>query len=107
MQRTKTPELIPEDADPVWKRGAQNIGFTRKGLNQRVGSILNAIYDRQGDPRIGPILLLGALMSFGSIWLRRSQSTRPSQSNEPIQTSTKVINILGIMMYPLLVNSNS
>ncbi|CAL5441628.1 unnamed protein product [Camellia sinensis] len=56
-----------------------------------IGSIMNGINDRLGDSRIGPVLLLGALMSFGSIWLQRSQSTHPSQSNNQTQPSKKTM----------------
>ncbi|KAF5934486.1 hypothetical protein HYC85_030657 [Camellia sinensis] len=59
------------------------------GMKQRIGSIMNGIHNRLGDQRIGPVFLLEALMSFGSIWLRRSQSTHPSQSNNQTQLSKK------------------
>ncbi|XP_059644075.1 uncharacterized protein LOC132285859 [Cornus florida] len=78
--RTRTPALVPEDADPIWSRGATSIISTSKGMKQKIGSITSRIHDNLGDPRLGPILLLGALMSFGSIWLWRSQSTHSSQS---------------------------
>ncbi|KAF5204410.1 Dnaj heat shock n-terminal domain-containing protein [Thalictrum thalictroides] len=81
--RTKTPELIPEDADPIWSRGAQNVVSTSKGMKQRIRNIMTILYDWMGDPRIGPILLLGASLSFGSIWFHRNQSTKASQSSEP------------------------
>ncbi|XP_043725331.1 uncharacterized protein LOC122671912 isoform X2 [Telopea speciosissima] len=84
--RTKTPELIPEDADPIWSRGAQSIRSNTEGMKQRIQSVINSIYDLLADPRLGPIFLLGALISSGSIWWRRSQSTQPSPSN---QQSTK------------------
>lgn len=86
MQRTKTPELVPEDADPIWVRGAQKV-LSKITIKQRIHGIIRGIYDRLGDPRNGPYLLLGALMSFGAIWLRRSQPTPPSQSNQPSQPS--------------------
>lgn len=84
MQRTKTPELVPEDADPIWVRGAQKV-LSKITIKQRIHGIITGIYDRLGDPRNGPYLLLGALMSFGAIWLRRSRPTPPSQSNQPSQ----------------------
>ncbi|CAL5362248.1 unnamed protein product [Camellia sinensis] len=87
--RAKTPALVPEDADPIWSVGAKNILSKGTGMKQRIGSIMNGIHNRLGDPRIGPVLLLGALLSFGSIWLRRSQSTHPSQSNNQTQPSKK------------------
>ncbi|KAF9597890.1 hypothetical protein IFM89_022251 [Coptis chinensis] len=31
---TKTPELIPEDTDPIWSRGAQSVLSTTKGINK-------------------------------------------------------------------------
>ncbi|GMQ10760.1 hypothetical protein CsSME_00053642 [Camellia sinensis var. sinensis] len=78
MERAKTPALVPEDADPIWSVG-------------RIGSIMNGIHNRLGDPRIGPVLLLRALKSLGSIWLRRSQSTHPIQSNNQTQPSKKLL----------------
>lgn len=87
--RTKTPELIPEDVEPIWSRGAQSLVSTGMGMKQRIQSFLSNMYYNYGDPRIGPILLLGALMSFGSIWLRRSQSSEPAQSNQPTQATTE------------------
>ncbi|CAL5441698.1 unnamed protein product [Camellia sinensis] len=67
--RAKTPALVPEDADPIWSVGSKTILFERTGMQQRIGSIRNGIHNRLGDPRIHPVLLLGALMYFGSIWL--------------------------------------
>ncbi|CAL5441714.1 unnamed protein product [Camellia sinensis] len=79
--RAKTLALVPEDADLIWSVGARTILSKGTGMKQRIGSIMNGIHNHLGDPRIGPVSLLGALISFGSIWLRRSQSTHPSQSN--------------------------
>ncbi|KAL7161295.1 hypothetical protein ACSBR2_041860 [Camellia fascicularis] len=87
--RAKTPALVPEDADPIWSVGAKTILAKGTGMKQKIGSIMNGIHNRLGDPRIGPVLLLGALMSFGGIWLRRCQSTHPSQSNNQTQLSKK------------------
>ncbi|CAL5362277.1 unnamed protein product [Camellia sinensis] len=42
---------------------------TWTGMKQRIGNIMNGIHNRVGDPRIGPVFLLEALMSFGSVWL--------------------------------------
>jgi len=87
--KTKTPPLVPEDADPIWSRGTDKIMSSSKGIKHRIGNAIYKIYDQLGDPRIGPILLLGALLSFGSIWLRRSQSVRPTQSNDSSQPNAK------------------
>ncbi|CAL5444905.1 unnamed protein product [Camellia sinensis] len=87
--REKTPALVPEDAYPIWSVGAKTILSKGTGMKQRIGSIMNGILNRLGDPRIGPVLLLGALMSFGGIWLQRSQSIHPSQSNNQTQLSKK------------------
>ncbi|CAL5444901.1 unnamed protein product [Camellia sinensis] len=67
--RAKTPALVPEDADPIWSVGSKTILSERSGMKQRIGSIMNGIHNCLGDPRIGLVLLLGALMSFGSIWM--------------------------------------
>lgn len=90
MQRTKTPELVPEDGDPIWSKGAQSILSKSKGLKHRIRSIIVGMYDLLGDPRIGPMLLLGSLMSFASIWLKRSQATHQGQSDQPSQPSNMV-----------------
>lgn len=90
LQRTKAPALVPEEADPIWSVGARSILSKGTGMKQRIGGIVKVIHSRLGDPRIGPVLLLGALMSFGNIWLRRSQSTPPIQSNQEAQPSRTV-----------------
>ncbi|CAL5444866.1 unnamed protein product [Camellia sinensis] len=87
--RAKTPALVSEDADLIWSVGAKTILSKGTGMKQRIGSIMNGIHNRLGDPRIGPVLLLGALTSFGGIWLQRSQSTHPSQANNQTQLSKK------------------
>ncbi|XP_022728091.1 uncharacterized protein LOC111283742 isoform X2 [Durio zibethinus] len=83
--RVKTPELVPEDAEPLWSRGQQGILSKSMGAKQKVQGIIIRIYDYLGDPRIGPALLLGSLMSYGSIWLIRSQQNHPAQSSQPSQ----------------------
>ncbi|PSS07931.1 DnaJ subfamily C member 10 like [Actinidia chinensis var. chinensis] len=85
--RAKAPALVPEDADPIWAVGAKSVLSSGTGMKQRISTIINGIHKRLGDPRIGPVLLLGALMSFGNIWLRRSQSTHSSPSNNQTQPS--------------------
>lgn len=87
MQRTKTPDLVPEDADPIWIKSVQSI-TSPSAVKQRFHGIVTRISDHIGDPRIGPILLLGALMTFGTIWLRRSQPAL--QSNPPSQPNSGV-----------------
>lgn len=83
--RVKTPELVPEDTEPFWSGGQQGIFSKSVRAKQAIRGIIIRIYDYLGDPRIGPALLLGSLMSFGSIWLMRSQQNRPVQSNQPSQ----------------------
>ncbi|KAK3440234.1 hypothetical protein EUGRSUZ_B00530 [Eucalyptus grandis] len=85
--RTKTPELVPEDEEPMFLKGAQNILSKGTGMKQKIHGFVRGFYDRLGDPRIGPYLLLGALLSFGAIWLRRSQPSRPSQPDQSEQPS--------------------
>lgn len=105
MQRTKTPDLVTEDSKPIWSRGAQSFPSTST-MKQGVRGFITKIYDFTGDPRIGPMLLLGALLSFGTIWLQRSQPTQQAdqpesnrsesnqlKSHEPSQPSYKVNHI--------------
>ncbi|VFQ62720.1 unnamed protein product [Cuscuta campestris] len=79
--KTKTPELVPEDANSIWSTGSEKIFAPTNGIKPKVKGFVNQIHDYLGDPRIGPILLLGALVSFGHIWLRRSQSSNVNQTN--------------------------
>ncbi|KAI3894161.1 hypothetical protein MKX03_003718 [Papaver bracteatum] len=85
--RTKTPDLTPEESDAIWSRGSQTFLSTGQGLKQRVQGIITNIHDHTGDPRLGPILLLAAVLSFGSIYLRRSQSSQANQSNGTSQST--------------------
>ncbi|KAL5722905.1 hypothetical protein ACHQM5_006365 [Ranunculus cassubicifolius] len=85
--RTQTPDLIPEDADPMWARGAQSVVSTSKGMKQKIHNLLSKIYDWMGDPRMGPMLLLGAALSFGSIWFNRNQPSK--KPTPPSETGTE------------------
>ncbi|XP_071702015.1 uncharacterized protein [Rutidosis leptorrhynchoides] len=78
FHRTSTPELVPEDADPIWSKGRDQIISSGRGIKQKIGTIPQTINDLTSDPRLGPMLLLGALMSFGFIYLRRNQSVKPN-----------------------------
>ncbi|KAK9107493.1 hypothetical protein Syun_023504 [Stephania yunnanensis] len=97
--RVETPELIPEDGDPMWSKGAQRIVSTSKSMRQRVSSIITGLHDWMGDPRVGPILLLSALLSFGGIYLQKVQPTQPIQPsteekppNKKSRTRSKIDN---------------
>ncbi|KAK9080433.1 hypothetical protein SSX86_000191 [Deinandra increscens subsp. villosa] len=78
---TSTPELVPEDVDPIWSKGREQIVSSSRGMKQRIQTIGQRINDLMGDPRFGPMLLLGALMSFGFIYLRRNQSIKLKESD--------------------------
>ncbi|KAI7724950.1 hypothetical protein M8C21_026416 [Ambrosia artemisiifolia] len=82
FHRTSTPELVPEDTDPIWSKGREQIISSSRGIKQRIGTVPQRINDLTGDPRLGPMLLLGALMSFGFIYLRRNQSIKPKESDD-------------------------
>ncbi|XP_068636887.1 uncharacterized protein [Aristolochia californica] len=77
----KTPELVAEDAEPILSNGANNILLRSKGMKQRILRIITDICDRLRDPRIGPALMLGACISFGSIWIQRP-STQPTEKTK-------------------------
>ncbi|WMV21783.1 hypothetical protein MTR67_015168 [Solanum verrucosum] len=88
--KTRTPELVPEDADSSWSSWSEGTVSPSRGLIHRVKSFLNKVHDYSGDPRVGPFLLLAALISFGSVWFKRSQVAQSSgpdhssqKSNEP------------------------
>ncbi|XP_059303624.1 uncharacterized protein LOC132055693 [Lycium ferocissimum] len=84
--RTRTPELVPEDADSSWSSWSEGTVSPSRGLNHRIKSFLNKVHDYSGDPRVGPFLLLAALISFGSVWFKRSQVV---QSSEPDHSSQR------------------
>ncbi|KAI4335976.1 hypothetical protein L6164_014560 [Bauhinia variegata] len=77
----RSPKLVPDDTEPVWSRTAQ-IGLL-KSMKLRILNFVTGIYDYLDDPRIGPTLLLGALVSLGTIWLRGSQPVQPPRPNQP------------------------
>ncbi|KAF7838483.1 DnaJ like subfamily C member 10 [Senna tora] len=77
----KTPRLVEDDTEPVWTRTAQKIPL--KNMKQRVTDFVTGFTNYLEDPRIGPILLLGALISLGTIWLRRSQQAQPTKPDQP------------------------
>lgn len=79
LQRAKTPELVPESAEPMRSGVPKTVKATQKLL-----SIWNIIKDYLTDPRMGPTLLLGALLSAGNVWWARSRSTQPPvPTNQP------------------------
>lgn len=61
-------------------------------MKQRMGTVLQRINDLVDDPRLGPMLLLAALMSFGFIYLRRNQSIKPKEGANSSQSNTEVNN---------------
>nr|GEV86646.1 DnaJ heat shock N-terminal domain-containing protein [Tanacetum cinerariifolium] len=89
FHRTSTPELVPEDADPIWSKGREQIISSSRGLKQRIGAVPQRINDLMDDPRLGPMLLLAALMSYGFIYLRRSQSIKPKEGANSSQSNTE------------------
>lgn len=87
LQTLRTPNLVPDDTEPLWSRTAQNIPL--KNLKQGILGAFSRHSVYLEDPRIGPALLLGALISLGTIWLRRSQQVQLSKS-QPSQPSSEV-----------------
>ncbi|KAL5077891.1 hypothetical protein RYX36_016875 [Vicia faba] len=83
----RTPKLVPDDTEPIWYKTAQQIPL--KNIMQRILGVFGGLSVYLDDPRIGPFLLLAALISLGTIWLRRSQQAQqaqPSQSEQPSST---------------------
>ncbi|KAJ0987440.1 hypothetical protein J5N97_005796 [Dioscorea zingiberensis] len=78
-----TPELVPEEGDPIWSRGTHNIASSSKGIFHKFQNVIMNIPDYRTDPRLGPILLLAACLSFGAIWLQNS--ARPPQKMCPAE----------------------
>lgn len=51
----------------------------RNAVKQKIRSIALHVGDYMRDPRIGPGLLLGACISFGTVWLKSSQTNQPTK----------------------------
>ncbi|KEH33294.1 putative protein-disulfide reductase [Medicago truncatula] len=82
----RTPKLVPDDTEPIWSKTAQQIPL--KNIKQHILGVIGGLSVYLDDPRIGPFLLLAALISLGTIWLRRSQQVHLSQSKQPTQPSS-------------------
>ncbi|XP_027126348.2 uncharacterized protein [Coffea arabica] len=87
--RTQCPELVPEDSDPLWQAGSEKIISSSKDLKYKITSFINQMHNQLGDPRIGPVLLLVALMLCGRTWLQRSQPTPKNEPNTSNESSDK------------------
>ncbi|KAK7304643.1 hypothetical protein VNO77_42528 [Canavalia gladiata] len=73
----RTPNLVPDDTQPIWSNTPSI------NLKQNILGGVSGLSAYLEDPRVGPFLLLAGLISFGTIWLRRSQQVQPSKSNQP------------------------
>ncbi|KAJ8772994.1 hypothetical protein K2173_028171 [Erythroxylum novogranatense] len=85
---TRTPDLVPEDSDPIWSKGSQGIFSKSNGIKHKIHNMSNGIHDCVGDPRVGALLLVGVLVSSATIWLKRNQPSRPSPPSQPNQSTT-------------------
>ena len=94
----RTPKLVPDDTEPILSRTAQKIPL--KNMKQKVLDVVGGLYNYLDDPRIGPTLLLGALISLATIWLRRSQPVKPTESDQPNQPGSQVI--VGLKCFHIL-----
>ena len=89
LQTLRTPKLVLDDTEPILSRTAQKIPL--KNMKQKVLDVVGGLYSYLDDPRIGPTLLLGALISLATIWLRRSQRVKTPESDQPNQPGSEVI----------------
>ncbi|PKU60388.1 hypothetical protein MA16_Dca018508 [Dendrobium catenatum] len=71
------PSLVPEDSTTFVSKSAQNIFSTGKGIKTSIHGVIIGIRDYLRDPRIGPVLILLACVSFGTIWMQ--SNTLPAQ----------------------------
>ncbi|KAL9155960.1 hypothetical protein ABFS82_09G041100 [Erythranthe guttata] len=83
--KTKAPELVPEDSSHIWSKSSKKFISSGKNVKSWSSGLISSLSNQIGDPRIGPSLLLAALMSFGLIWLNSSRSTQSSSQNEANQ----------------------
>ncbi|KAK4437043.1 hypothetical protein Salat_0038200 [Sesamum alatum] len=83
--KTRAPELVPEDGDQIWSKSSNSLISSGRNMREWISGFISSIPDHLSDPRIGPSLMLVALMSSGLIYLNGSRSTKPSNQNEPNQ----------------------
>ncbi|KAI4303787.1 hypothetical protein MLD38_039380 [Melastoma candidum] len=95
--RAKTPDLVPEMEDAIYRRSIGNVLSQRTWLTGRIQGLTVGLKDRLGDPRIGPILLMGALLSCGTVWLRQSQAKQPNPSNQVNPSNEAVSETTGLL----------
>lgn len=86
LQKTRAPELVPEDVDQSWSQNSKRLIPSGGNIKHLTSGLVTRFSNHLGDPRIGPSLLLLALMSSGLIWLNKNRSTQPSSQNESNQT---------------------
>lgn len=89
LQKTRAPELVPEDADQSWSQNSKRLIPSGGNIKHLTSGFVTRFSNHLGDPRIGPSLLLLALMISGLIWLNKSRSTQPS-ANQNESNPTKV-----------------
>lgn len=85
LQTSKSPDLVPEDSEPLWSISAQGMVSKSKSLKQSVWKLVTDLQERMGDPRIGPALLLAACISFGSIYMS-NRATQPKEVRDMLRT---------------------
>ncbi|XP_078432724.1 DNAJ heat shock N-terminal domain-containing protein isoform X2 [Wolffia australiana] len=72
----RTPELVPEDKGTV--SPSVSGAFSRGGdLKTKVQGVLQKAYDHWADPRLGPLFMLAACISFSTIWLQNNRKSQP------------------------------
>lgn len=94
MQTFSSPELVAEDSVTIWSK-SQGILPSRESIKRKLKKLYFYISDLVTDPRIGPSFLLGACLSFATIWL---QKNRTIQSATPV-SHQKVLSIQTFSMH--------
>ncbi|KAL0286836.1 UNVERIFIED_CONTAM: hypothetical protein Sradi_7138500 [Sesamum radiatum] len=84
-EKTRAPELVPEDGDQIWSKNSNSLISSGRNMREWISGFISSIPDHLSDPKIGPSLMLVALMSSGLIYLNRTRSTKPGNKNEPNQ----------------------
>ncbi|XP_020586619.1 uncharacterized protein LOC110028911 [Phalaenopsis equestris] len=74
------PSLVPEDSTSFVSKSARSMFSASNGIKNSIHHIAIVIHGYSRDPRIGPVLLLCACISFGAIWIQ--SNTVPAQLTE-------------------------
>uniref|UniRef100_A0A804I675 Uncharacterized protein n=1 Tax=Musa acuminata subsp. malaccensis TaxID=214687 RepID=A0A804I675_MUSAM len=83
-----SPELVAEDSVTIWSK-SQGILPSRESIKRKLKKLYFYISDLVTDPRIGPSFLLGACLSFATIWLQKNRTIQSATPGDDTTDSAR------------------